>query len=312
MIKLTSKILNFFLIKINLLVIFRYGRSIGDQLCISSLTKSIKKKKKSLKIILIVSYPELFYNNKDVFLLWKFKKNKIGYFCYRLLNKIKGKSIKEFRSKHPEEGDFTYLKKIKGQHIIKAMSCEFKNIINENEIEIQNKFILSMSEIEKMNSKFILPNKFALVQSQGKSYYSTLKQWDQNKLQDIINNLHNVKWIQIGLDNEFKFENVIDLRSKTSIRELGYLFSRAFFLLTHEGFYSHLSSCFNLKTFVIHPGISMISNLSYSNTIHIQKINNLDCYPCYLKNNCFKKKQLCMENITSNEVIDLIKKNIRL
>ena len=307
--KLISQMLNFFLSKIKILIIFRYGRSIGDQLCISSLSNSIKKKNARLKIILIVSYPELFYNNKDIFLLLKFKKNKIGYYFFRLLNKIKGSSIKEFRSKYAEEGDFTYLRNINGQHIIKAMSFEFLDIIDYSEIEIQNKFILNESEQKRIKTKFVLPPKYALVQSQGKSYYSTLKQWDLHKLQKVINCFPNIKWVQIGLENEFKFKNIIDLRSKTSLRELGYLFSQASFLLTHEGFYSHFSSCFNLKTFVIHPGISMINNLKYPNTIHIQKIDNLDCYPCYLKNNCTKQKQICMENITSEDVVDVIKKN---
>lgn len=307
--KLFSFILNFLLSKIKILIVFRYGRSIGDQLCISSLSNSIKKKNARFRIILIVSYPELFYNNEDIFLLFKFKKNKISYYLFRLLNRIKGSSIKEFRSKYPEEGDFTYLRNINGQHIIKAMSFEFLDIIKNSEIEIQNKFILSKSEQMKIKTKFVLPFKYALVQSQGKSYYSTLKQWDLNKLQKVINDFPNIKWVQIGLENEFKFENVIDLRSKTSLRELGYLFSQASFLLTHEGFYSHFSSCFNLKTFVIHPGISMINNFKYPNTIHIQKIDNLDCYPCYLKNNCPKQEQICMENISSEDVVNVIKKN---
>lgn len=310
MIKLFSSIINFILSKLNILIIFRYGKSIGDQLCISSLTRSIKKKNKLLKIVLIVNYTELFENNSDIYALFKFRRNKISFFIFRLLSKLKGNFIKEFRSQFKEFKDFTYLSKLNGQHIIKAMSCEFENIISINEIEIKNKFNLNQFEIKKMKLKFTLPKMFALVQSQGKSHYSNLKQWDLNKIQKIINAFPEIEWIQIGLNNEFKFENVIDFRSRTSLRELGYLFSKADFLLSHEGFYSHFSSCFKLKTFVIHPGISMISNLSYPNTIHIQKINNLDCYPCYLKNNCIKQKQWCMENISSDEVIDIIKKNI--
>ena len=97
---------------------------------------------------------------------------------FRLLNRIKGSSIKEFRSKYPEEGDFTYLRNINGQHIIKAMSFEFSDIIKDSEIEIQNKFILSKPDQIKIKTKFVFPSKYALVQSQGKSYFSTLKQWD--------------------------------------------------------------------------------------------------------------------------------------
>ena len=82
MINLLSSLINFLLSKIKILVIFRYGRSIGDQLCISSLTSSLKKKNKFIKIILIVNYPELFYNNKDIFLLLKFKKKYFGYFFF--------------------------------------------------------------------------------------------------------------------------------------------------------------------------------------------------------------------------------------
>ena len=72
--KLFSFILNFLLSKIKILIVFRYGRSIGDQLCISSLSNSIKKKNARFRIILIVSYPELFYNNEDIFYYLNLKK----------------------------------------------------------------------------------------------------------------------------------------------------------------------------------------------------------------------------------------------
>ena len=58
--------------------------------------------------------------------------------------------------KYPEEGDFTYLRNINGQHIIKAMSFEFSDIIKDSEIEIQNKFILSKPEQIKIKTKFVI------------------------------------------------------------------------------------------------------------------------------------------------------------
>ena len=80
MVKVLSLIINKLLFILNFIIIFRYGKSIGDQLCISSLTDSIKRKYKKKKIILIVNYPELFKFNKDIFILIKFKENSVGFF----------------------------------------------------------------------------------------------------------------------------------------------------------------------------------------------------------------------------------------
>ena len=311
MVKVLSLIINKLLFILNFIIIFRYGKSIGDQLCISSLTNSIKRKYKKKKIILIVNYPELFKFNKDIFILIKFKENSVGFFYYKILFKLKGTCIKEFRSKFKDEGSHTYLKKIKtDEHIIKAMSHEFKDLLNVEDIIIKNKFVMTENERKKIDLKFNLPKEFVLIQSEAKSHYSNLKQWDINKIQKVLNNFQEFNWVQIGLKNDHKLKNVIDLRSKTSLREIGFLLSNAKFMLTHEGFYSHFSSCFNLKTFVIQSGISKILNMSYKNTINIQKVDGLDCFPCYLKSGCKKKSQECLENLSAEDVIDKVSKNI--
>ena len=62
-----SFITNFLLRNLSIFVIYRIGRSIGDQLCMTAVIRLINEQH-PFKILVISSYPEIFYNNPRI---WK-------------------------------------------------------------------------------------------------------------------------------------------------------------------------------------------------------------------------------------------------
>ena len=53
------------------------------------------------------------------------------------------------------------------------------------------------------------------------------------------------------------------------------------FIVCYEGFFNHLASCFNKKTFLIHTGFLPIQSFKYSNNIIIHNNNKIRCHPCH-------------------------------
>ena len=62
-----SGIINHVLKMFNVFIIYRIGKTIGDQLCMTSVIRLINEQH-PFKILVISSYPEIFYNNPRI---WK-------------------------------------------------------------------------------------------------------------------------------------------------------------------------------------------------------------------------------------------------
>ena len=127
-------------------------------------------------------------------------------------------------------------------------------------------------------------------------------------MQAIVNFFNNINWIQIGQTGEpllNNCKNFLDL----DLRELAYVIDKCDFLVTYEGLFNHLASCFNKKNFLIHTGFLPVEAFYYKNNILIEKNSEMSCYPCF-DLNCKNHNSLCQKNITEEFVIDKIKQNI--
>ena len=82
----------------------------------------------------------------------------------------------------------------------------------------------------------------------SKSSFTENKEWKLEGMQYIVNYFNKINWIQIGLSSEPKLENCekyLDL----DLRKLAFLISKCEFLVTYEGLFNHIASCFNKKKF---------------------------------------------------------------
>ena len=94
--KILSNLINNFLSKISILIIFRNGEAIGEHVYMSSVIREISMKKER-KILLFTNKYDIYLNNPRIFKLFKLKKKS---FIWFFLNNFKGKSILEFSSKY--------------------------------------------------------------------------------------------------------------------------------------------------------------------------------------------------------------------
>ena len=170
------------------------------------------------------------------------------------------------------------------------------------------KFFFSKEEIESYENNIQLPNEFALIQSSAKSSYTKNKEWKFDGMQAVVNYFNKVNWIQIGQKNEPKLLNctyLLDL----NFRELSYVISKCKFLVTYEGLFNHIASCFNKKNFLIHLGFLPIEAFNYKNNILVERNEYLKCYPCF-DLNCEHHKNLISNHLDEQFVIKSIEKNL--
>ena len=84
---------------------------------------------------------------------------------------------------------------------------------------------------------------------------------------------------------------------------------RCNFLVTYEGLFNHIASCFNKKNFLIHTGFLPVEAFFYQNNILVERNSNMNCYPCF-KLNCKSHIKDCEENLKEEFVINKIRSNI--
>ena len=301
LIRILGNKINKLLDKKNIILIYRKGSAIGDHLYMTSVLREIASK--GYKIILFSNYFELFLNNIRIKKIYKIKKN-----IFFFLNLLKGRNILEFRSPYNniENKHFLFFHKNSKIHLSKANSEHFNLDLKYEKLD--NEFFFSKNELTKWNKSIHLPLKFSLIQSTTKKKFTSNKEWDINGMQGIVNHFKKINWIQIGKSDEPKLKNCTHLLN-LNLRELAYVVYKSEFLVTYEGLFNHIASCFNKKNFLIHTGFLPIEAFNYKNNILIENNKDYPCYPCY-DINCKDHLNLTKKNIKIEEVIKKIEDNI--
>ena len=292
---------------LNIFIIYRFGKAIGDQVCMSAVVEVLKKQK-GYRVIVFSSYPEIFYNNPNVYknvdirdypsffkkiiaiLLSISKGGQIENFCFPMKN---GKGLEDFMRESRAKIS-----------LIEAHSRDFKIKLDLKNAKPQ--IFFTDEEKKKFSKKFELLKDFAIIQPVGKTTYTPNKEWSFEKYQEVINKTKDkINWTQVGLENEKLLKNVIDLRGKTkSLRELAFVISKSNFVLANEGLLNHLASAVGTKSFVVFSGFSQVELAKYDSTIPIVKNPQVECAPCWLLQKCPKEKKWCTEGILVEDVVD--------
>lgn len=303
-----GKPLNYFLKKKNFIIIFRRGSTIGEHVYMSSVIREISKSNK--KILLFTNYYQIYLHNPRIHKLFKIGKKS---FLWFFLNMLKSEKILEFNSIHATKNNhenlrkyFLYFHSNNKIHLAHAMSEHFNLNLNYN--NLKNEIFFSKNEIKIFEEKISLPPKFSLIQSTSKHSFTKNKEWKVEGMQSIINHFRNIKWIQIGKNGEPVLENcekMLDL----SLREVAYVISKCEFIVTYEGLFNHLASCFQKKSFVIHTGFLPTEAFKYKNNVIIEQNSKMDCYPCF-DLDCNEHSKKILNNMENNYVVNKIELNL--
>ena len=295
--------------KLNIIIIFRKGNAIGEIVYLTSLINCLYSENSKYKIIILSKYPEIFFHNKKVFLNLKIYKNFFYRLVFLVFFRIQGRNIINFNHDITTDEDTFFLKNYPKNTHLALVVRKYKLNIQSN--FIKNELFFSNEEIINFEKKLLLPSEYAVLNSQSKLTYAKNKDWGYKNMQNVINLTPKIKWVQVGLSSEPLLENTIH-KLDLSIREMAYIIFRSKFVLTLEGLYNHLASCFDKKTFIILSGMLPAEASYYKNNVTISKFEDLDCAPCYKLNNCVKSEKFCTTRITSDYVANVINKDLNL
>lgn len=286
------------------LIIFRFGKSIGDQLIISGLLKRLNSEK-NINIILLIRFTEFFKHNPYVTKVIKFDTNsKFHNILLKVLKILKFNFIIDLTTYNTKQNGYFVLKDYPDIHLSEFLFRNFKVNINLKSLKPYINF--SDKELAIYDKKFKLPKKFSIIQAEGKTTFTTNKEWGFHNFQQVVNLTNKINWIQITKDeDEQKLENVIML-PKLKLRELAYLIYKSDFVLCIEGLYNHIAAAFDKKTFLILSGFTSEKNVAYKNNIIIKNEENLKCSPCYKLYKCDVPSKPCTNSILPSFVVNKI------
>jgi len=295
-----SGVINYLFKRFNIFVIYRIGNAIGDQLCMSAVVRLIDEQY-PYRIVVISSYPEIFYNNPRV---WKnIGVKRFSLYISRVLRFFSGPQLENFLFKNNKYSFEEYMRSSgKGLHLVEAHSLHFNHGINYN--IIQNEIHLSKSEIKKYAKKFNLPESYSVIQPNSKRSYTPNKQWSMENFQQVVDKRNDIHWVQVGGQNEFLLDSVEDYRDETTLRELFYIVSRSQFVFANEGLINHIASAFKVTSYVISSGFSSISLAKYTNSVFFNTNDSCDRSPCWLLEECGVISKPCLSSIDPEMVIN--------
>jgi hypothetical protein len=288
-----------------LFLIYRSGNAIGDHIAMTGMVRLIYKQY-GFKSIVLTTYPEAFHNNKKVYKLFDFKTIRFKGFVRAILRLVRGSNVDRFLF----DGDLsTYMRRTKSKiSLIEAHSMHFVREFDYRNLNCE--LFFSSYEKQVYGDLYGKYKGVAVILPISKDTYTPVKGWGFKKYQSLVDLLSNYTWIQVGLCTHNKLDGVIDLRGKTTLRELFYLVSIAKFTIADEGLINHITSCFKtVKSFVVMSGFTHIEYIKYKNTITISREPQVHCAPCWLLNECPMDKKYCTEDISLKNATSIIRKH---
>ena len=273
---LPAKLLNQVLKSFNIIILWRVGDAIGDQVLMAGIARSLCISN-GIKSIIICSYPKLLKNS---FWIWKcIGFNKKYWFYIRLLLLLfKGSRIIEYNYPYQKLGFKNHLdayrnglyKKLGEPPIWKA------HIAHMPKIQINDEFIggLSIPKTKEYDKEFenlrlaCKGKPLGLINPIGKTTYTRIKSLGFKTYQRIIDiTSPEIAWIQIGTQNDKKLNGLTsDFRGRSLVFLLK-IISNSDIVLGDEGLINHLASSFPwVKSFVAYSEFSPKKYYSYKNT----------------------------------------------
>lgn len=278
----------------NKIILVTWG-GIGDVIICTPAIKAFKETYQDFKIVvycLSKSHYDVLRNNPNIDSLrllkvWRMFRNPIHLFAFLFNRKLVKYTWMCFQPISPSH---IYQKSIKE---IAADMLKLK--LRDSNVQI----FLSSSEM-KRSLEMLGPYKNIIIMHIH-SRSSQNHHWSHNKWVELIREMPDYTFVQLGLPDELHVEGAIDLRGKTSLREAFALIKCADSFVGIDSNFSHVTNAFDI------PGVVLFGDSDpllwgHENNINIYK--KVECSPCYyyLWNEKCPYDHSCMTSISVREV----------
>jgi ADP-heptose:LPS heptosyltransferase len=189
---------------------------------------------------------------------------------------------------------------------VKAAAIETKLVLRREEIAAADKALAAAGLSGK---------KFICVEPNSKKNFTSNREWPWDNWQELINKIFcfikdnqiDISIAQIGAPGGALLDGVIDLRGKTSFREVKRILEKSLFFITTEGGLAHLSASIPKKSLVLISARSPKELFDYPNNISFY--TETECKNCGLISPCPNGLK-CMKLITVDEVFAAAKEEL--
>lgn len=289
-----------------LFVLYRlYGSAIGDTVVMTGLVRCIATDLDCRVIVYVKQNDEIFQHNPHVLFCRSYEKmNRLERMLIKNgLDILRGKHIAKF---HPQMRDTKSYLLNHREHLIVTNSRHIPNLQYRT---LRTEIAFGEEERERLGRTLSLPASYAVIKPTGKTSVTTKKEWGLKNFQAVIDAFPDITWVQPGAPDEPLLDGVIDLRGKTTLRELFYLIANARFTLGIEGLYNHIAGAFEHPSFVVYSGFSYREMTAYPNTVAIIQDQLPNCAPCFLDGlkDCPVPGKPCMGELTPEFAINTIR-----
>jgi len=191
-------------------------------------------------------------------------------------------------------------------HIIEQI-CEFYGVVPD---ELKCEIFLTEDELSfGQKLKKDLGN-FITIEPHSKLEYTRNRRYSFEKWQNVVNALSEkgLKFVQVGIQDRPKLENVVDMRGKTSFREAAGIIKISDLFLSSEGGLVHAANAVDTKSVVILTGYQTYKMVAYPTNINVDISSH---GPCGLKVDC----ELCISDVDKhdeNEIVNIVVNELRL
>lgn len=301
------------------------GLGVGDALSFTSAINHLNKKEKA-NFIVASFYSDVFYNLNGVVKNIQIKDNFLIKIIFYFLESSTHSNIiscyggnlyyKRFsflyKTEYSYYGEVLRNNRLYLMHVFLFARKDFLKKVKN--IKLNPIISFTTEEIEQYSKKYkdILKVKYSIVTSGTYSIIRS-KNLDYSKINNILQNTYKkTKWVQTGTKKDRRLKNMfLDLRGKTSLRELFFLISKSKFVFTNEGVATHISAAFNIPCISIYTGYHYPKISLYANVIPIVPDPLPNCAYCFRKV-CPYSKHVnmgkCANNIKVSKILNEIKK----
>lgn len=299
--KFLTNLINKVFKKFNLLIIWRSGKAIGDQLLMAGFAKSLNKKNKT-KIIILTNYPELLSLSPWIYKTISINKLPLWKIFYYLLKICEGDRIIEYNFPYRNYGFNSHLEAYQSgfyeqinnppiwlSHVVDRFDKKLFKNFSGGLVKTKDEYPKLL--IKKLRAKYN-NYKIGIINPVGKGTYTTVKMYGFENYQKILDNTKsNIKWIQVGKKDDPKLKSLtLDLRGNT-LSFLVDIVALSDLVLSDEGLLNHIAASFPyVNSYVTYSEFSPLNYYSYKNTFTIGKPEDISKDINYWLESSTKKK----------------------
>jgi hypothetical protein len=268
--------------------LLHFGVAVGDDLLCTTVARELKKRGRGA-IWMMSNHPALFEGNPDIERVLpvdpSYERFAVAHQCHFPALEYAPIDEQRERSAPPT------------RHII-AELCLRAGIQGA----IEARPYLHLSDDERGRAAWA--SGMIAVQSSGLSARWPMrnKEWFPDRMQQVVDALaRDFSLVQIGARGDPVLQNVVDLRGKTSVRELAAVFSQCRLYIGNVGFPMHLARAAECPAVIIFGGREAPWQSGYTANTNLH--SPLPCAPCWLWNTCAFDRA-CMKQIEAAHVIE--------